>query len=419
VQLNFEIYLKKKEDIQKQNTVSPRSVYICVKQHFVLNKDLHILFLCSWYPSRVHHTNGDFIQRHAQAVASRHKVSVLHLVTDDNLVKPIDLEIRNENGLTNHIGYIKKTWNPVYKVFLFLKAYFQILTKLNKIDVVHLNTLFPLGVFALHLKWFRNIPYITSEHWSGYHFPLSKNISNFEHFLSKKIARNAFFICTVSKNLAISMQRMGLKGNYHPVPNVTKTDIFSPKKEELRKSFKILHVSNMNNAIKNISGILNAFVRIQEKIPKLEMLMIGEMALSYQKEVTSMGLSNSIELKNHLPQKKLADYYKSADLFVLFSNTENLPCVILESFSTGTPVISTDVGGISEFFPKNFGSLISAQQEEELASEIISFYNNEKTFAQPSEMHSYVEQHFSETVICKQFGQLYKKALQGDSKVLS
>lgn len=213
------------------------------------------------------------------------------------------------------------------------------------------------------------------------------------------------------------MQRMGLKGNYHPVPNVTRTDVFLPKKEDLRKNFKILHVSNMNNPIKNISGILNTLVRIQKKIPKLEIFMIGEEAPSYQKKVDFLGLSKCVQLKNHLPQKKLADYYKNADLFILFSNTENLPCVILESFSSGTPVISTNVGGISEFFPKNFGSLIPVQQEDQLASEIISFYNNEKTFAPPSEMHSYVKQHFSEEVICKQFSHLYDKALQRSSKV--
>ena len=80
-------------------------------------------------------------------------------------------------------------------------------------------------------------------------------------------------------------------------------------------------------------------------------------------------------------------------------------------------MISTNVGGISEFFPKNFGSLIPVQQEDQLASEIISFYNNEKTFAPPSEMHSYVKQHFSEEVICKQFSHLYDKALQRSSKV--
>jgi len=47
-----------------------------------LNK-LHVLFLASWYPSRILKSNGDFIQRHAEAVALQHKVSVIHVKSDN------------------------------------------------------------------------------------------------------------------------------------------------------------------------------------------------------------------------------------------------------------------------------------------------------------------------------------------------
>ena len=50
-----------------------------------MKKKLHILFLCGWYPSRVMPTNGDFIQRHAEAVSKFHKVSVIHIVSDKSL----------------------------------------------------------------------------------------------------------------------------------------------------------------------------------------------------------------------------------------------------------------------------------------------------------------------------------------------
>ena len=31
---------------------------------------------------------------------------------------------------------------------------------IGKIDLVHLNVIFPLGIWALWLKWFQNIPYV-------------------------------------------------------------------------------------------------------------------------------------------------------------------------------------------------------------------------------------------------------------------
>jgi len=64
------------------------------------------LFICGWYPSRVLPTNGDFIERHAQAVAKQHKVSVIHLITYKNCTKKIEIITKEDQNLTTHIGYI-------------------------------------------------------------------------------------------------------------------------------------------------------------------------------------------------------------------------------------------------------------------------------------------------------------------------
>ncbi len=101
---------------------------------------------------------------------------------------------------------------------------------------------------------------------------------------------------------------------------------------------------------------------------------------------------------------------QSADVFALFSNYENLPCVILESFSCGLPVISTDVGGISEFFPKNFGKLITKQDSEKLLESILHFYKKEKKY-DVSKMHQYVIDNFSTEVVGKAFLTCYNKAI--------
>ena len=48
------------------------------------NKKLNILFLSSWYPNRVLPTLGNFVQKHAEAVALYEHVIALYVCSDAN-----------------------------------------------------------------------------------------------------------------------------------------------------------------------------------------------------------------------------------------------------------------------------------------------------------------------------------------------
>ena len=119
--------------------------------------------------------------------------------------------------------------------------------------------------------------------------------------------------------------------------------------------------------------------------------------------------SCEINFINHVPHNLVPKHLLNSDVFVLFSNYENLPCVILESFSCGVPVISTKVGGIHEFFPSNFGFLIEKGDEKALENKIVEIYNN--PINKEEEMHEYAIQNFGIDKICDSFTELYKKAL--------
>ncbi|CAM1372287.1 glycosyltransferase family 4 protein [Tenacibaculum xiamenense] len=378
----------------------------------MVKKKLHILFLCGWYPSRVLPHNGDFIQRHAEAVGEYNSVSVLHIISDGSLKKDIEIEISKSNSIKTYIAYIKIVKNPLKKVLLFKKAFKLLLKKIGDFDVVHLNKLYPFGFFALYLKWFLNKPYIISEHWTGYHKPQSNNIGKIERYFTKLITLKSHFICPVSDNLKESMISLGFKGNYHKVPNVVDCNLFKPS-EQKEKIFTIIHASSMNNSHKNINGILKAVKKFSIEVSKFQLLLIGDNSLQYEEEVKNLGLSENVKLLDHQPHSEIALQISKAHVFVLFSNYENLPCVILESFSCGTPVISTDVGGISEYFPDEFGFLIKPKDEKALTDVLLkirgSFLFNQR------DMHNYAVINFSKKSIANQFNLLYLKALNEPS----
>ena len=374
-----------------------------------MNKQLHILFLCGWYPSRVSPTNGDFIQRHAEAVTMKHKVTVLHIITDENLSVKKEIEFAKINNVETYIGYVKKTKNPFLKWKRFISMFSELSSKINAFDVIHVNTLFPLGLFGLYLKLTKKSPYIISEHWTGYHSPRSKNMGIIQKSLSKMIVKNASFVCPVTDNLADSMQQLGFNGNYYKVPNVVDTGVFTPIKNT-HKTFTIIHVSSLFDAHKNVSGMLEVAKKLEEKIGYFSWKFIGGTENNFKDQLKKLDFKKAkIEFINHIPQQELVSHLQSASIFVLFSNYENLPCVILEAFSCGVSVIATKVGGIQEFFPNEFGFLIDKKNEQQLLDKIISLYKEPKN--QQPIMHQYAIDNFSSEKICDSFTKLYREAL--------
>jgi len=373
-----------------------------------LNRKLHILFLSGWYPSRVLPSNGDFVQRHAEAVATKHKVTLIHVVTDKNLKFP-EKTFHIINNVNTHIIFVPKTKNHISKLSLFFNTYVSTIKTIKNFDIVHLNITFPVGLIALYLKWFTHKPYIISEHWTGYQSPQNKSIGFLQKKITKTILKNASFVCPVSENLENEMINIGFKGNYYPVPNVVNTSIFNIDKNSI-KNFTITHISHMGNEHKNITGILNVMSKMQLKIPNLAFKLIGPNSSSYINLVKKLRIKN-ITIIGEIPHSEIIEHLKKSNLFVLFSNYENLPCVILESFACGVPVISTNVGGIYEFFPKNFGYLIPPRDEVALENSILKIYNG-NLYQSPELMHQYAKNNFGIESISEKFTNLYLKSIE-------
>ena len=160
-----------------------------------MNKIKSILFLSSWYPSKNHSTLGNFIQFHAESVATLNKVYVLYLSpTDQNKKIIIDNSIINKVDTT--IIYFKKSkWN---KYLSYLTAYkkginFLMNEKKIKIDCVHMNIIHPSGWQALYLNKKYKLPYIISENWHGFQDLSKYNLSFFRKILIKKVIEKCFF----------------------------------------------------------------------------------------------------------------------------------------------------------------------------------------------------------------------------------
>jgi len=390
-----------------------------------LKKRLNILFIASWYPNKDLPFNGDFIQRHAQAVALFADVTVIHIAstiqkekfiieeTENNQVREIRVYHKRVQTKIGLIKYIKN-------LFVKSKAFKIALQKAGKIDMVHLNIILPAGIFALFLKIRYKFPYIVTEHWTRFLPEAKKPFTKLERLLIKQTAQKASFLCPVSFNLKNAMlNNLHIKNEYRIISNVVDTNIFYLTNENLifQKPIKFLHVSGMNDEHKNITGILNAVKRASLTNQNFTITFVGgDKVGEFKHYAHRIGIPEQmIDFKGVVPYSEVANIMRMHDVLLMFSNFENLPCVISEALVCGLPVVSSNVGGISEMINQNNGILVEKQNEQELADAMIQMIEKYDDYDK-KQIAEAAKKQYSYEVVGKQYYDLYQEVLSLNKK---
>jgi glycosyltransferase involved in cell wall biosynthesis len=88
------------------------------------------------------------------------------------------------------------------------------------------------------------------------------------------------------------------------------------------------------------------------------------------RHVSRLGLNNRIRLVGAVAHRNLADWYRAADVLVLPSYSEGVPCVLYEAAACKTQFIASDVGGVSEVAHLVTSTLVPPGNAHELADAI-------------------------------------------------
>lgn len=87
-----------------------------------------------------------------------------------------------------------------------------------------------------------------------------------------------------------------------------------------------------------------------KELPECFLLIAGSgpMGKNLRNKAKSIGVENRVRFLGQVPHENLADIYGAADIFVLASDREGWPNVLLESMACGTPVLATKAWGTPE-----------------------------------------------------------------------
>lgn len=135
--------------------------------------------------------------------------------------------------------------------------------------------------------------------------------------------------------------------------------------------------------------------------PNVHLLIVGkgELEEKVRSEIDRLGVRSQVTLLGSLPQNKLAELYRTCDLFTLTSAYEGLARSSLESLACGIPVVTTRAGETPNFLTADSGLVCQSATPEAISQDWRQVLQNPSKFsceacqrvAQPYEARQVIE----------------------------
>lgn len=369
-----------------------------------------ILFLPRWYPNKMDIQLGTFIQQQAQLIASDFDVSVIYVQADPNARQLYTVEESNNNNVTEVLVYFK-SGNGIFSKIINAKRYKKAqqigFEKLNKkIDLCHVHVPYRSAFLALQLLSKKNIPFVITEHWSGHLTGEYQQKNTADKTIYKKVLRKAEKITCVSK---ILQKHFTQNTGFTPevIPNAIKS--VTPTTSSTRtEKINILSVSDLNDSVKNITGLLEAFKISHQQNQALHLTIVGGGPDEdlIKKKIESLHLQNFVTLKGRLNHEQVLASYAQCDFYCCNSNFETFGMAIAEALLAGKPVISTKCGGPEEFLNTENSLTCETKNNAELITALLQMATSYKTF-NSSKISSEIENKFGPSTIKKLWLEFY------------
>ncbi|MBA2745045.1 MAG: glycosyltransferase [Flavisolibacter sp.] len=380
----------------------------------------YVLWLPSWYPSKLKPYNGDFIQRQAFATSAYQLIELIHVIRDEggHVTKTVKKEVKVSNNLREVTVYYyqRRMFFTMAERFLshlkYIRIYKSEITELIKKkglpSMVHVHIALKAGMLGLWIKRKYKINYILSEHWTVYLAEAKPGLRSLRMFRNtfQKIFKNASKLVVVSAYLGERLKNLFEIPSYILIPNVVDTKVFQFKEKVKNPLPVFIYISGLNYQ-KNPKDILDAFRLLKEKGYEFLLRIVGPKTDWIVEHASRLGLKSNIHFLDEMPQNELAVYLQQSDALVLYSNYETFGCVLIEAFACRVPLIVSDIPVMHENVQLEVnGIIVKSENPAALASSFIQFIEEPWKFNQ-QEIAKSVEERYGYKKIGNDISKLY------------
>ena len=227
--------------------------------------------------------------------------------------------------------------NMLFPVFIWprwIKLFFQVLRiiKKEKIEIIYLHHVLPVGHVARLIKKFKKIPYLVFSHGTDIEYATR---SRWKRGMLKKVLEDSEQIVFNSKNLKHRLLKVlpeyeSKASVLYPCPEQIFYDEMS---EEENNSLKaqyalegkkvMLTVARLDEG-KGYTHLIRMLPEILKEVPNLVWFVVGDGPKKdfLLKEIQKNSLQSVVRFIGEVPHEELNKFYHLADLFVLLTHPD-------------------------------------------------------------------------------------------------
>ena len=274
-----------------------------------------------------------------------------------------------------------------------------------KLDIVHTQTEFALGMIGKYVAHQLKIPAIHTYHtmYEDYlHYVLNGHLLRPYHVkqFTNVYLKNMDGVIAPSKRVEALLKRYKVKIPMRVIP--TGVDVNSLNKaanNDMRQELGIpadapvlLTLSRVAEE-KKIDRILNAMPEIIDEFPETRLVIAGDgpdMEV-LQEQVERLTLEDNVIFTGDVPHDDVGSYYKMADLFVSASDTETQGLTYIEALASGTKCVVYDTDYTEHVFDDDeLGKVFNGPGE--MLSEILFYLRQGRKPIPPAKLAAKMDQ---------------------------
>ncbi|HSD84548.1 MAG TPA: glycosyltransferase family 4 protein, partial [Anaerolineae bacterium] len=248
---------------------------------------------------------------------------------------------------------------------------------LFKPDIVHAHHGWVIGAALAEL----NVPYVISlhgtEHYGFTHYPAYRELA----LTGLRKADRVLALTELER--AKALETYGLDPDrVRVITSGVDTAFFAPWSVDRRQALSrygnvdpdrpCVFAASKLTAIKGTDVVVRA-AALYSKLPERPLTLIagaGDARPQLEALCAELQLRDDVLFIGQQSAAQMVELYNLAEVTVLASRLDWFPLVVLESLACGTPVLASEVGGLSQLVPSNVGRLFSAGDYATIAAHV-------------------------------------------------